>query len=317
MNKVCVATPMYNASKYLKRLIDSFGDYEFVWIVYNDGSTDNTQEVLVELLADKPNIKLVYSESLNHGLTYGRNFLCQQFIDISNEYNLTHMVFIDSDDYFKVGWLDTINYWINKVTSMYPQDKKGQYLCFKYWNDRTTQDENAIYSKLHTHLKYHPAICQYSGGGYDLLHVIPKDYLIEVKKWDGNYYHTVKDEKWTPDTYNFMFYTDYPASFISDIVACLGKNDGNMSDTYYENVVTKYARGQVEEVIQFFYVYGKDRNKIGADWSRVPAHRWRWAVDNLVRMIENGTLVFSGKKWDRYEPSDDIVDSNHSKLPNK
>jgi hypothetical protein len=217
------------------------------------------------------------------------------------------MVFIDADDYFNPGWYTTIIYWLNKIDSLF--NAESPYLCFKYYDSRRNQDECQIWTKLHTTYKAHHCRCQYPDGGIDLLHVIPRDYLIQVKKWDGNYYHVVKDEKWTPDTYNFMMYKEYPCSFIGDIVASLGTLDNpNMSDSYYNNIVTKFAKGQVDEIIEFLAKYGE--HELGSDWTMVPGFRWRWYLKCLVRMIQNGTLVFSGKKWDNYESP--LSDSKHS-----
>lgn len=308
---ICIATPIYNGEKYIERLAKSIGQYPgATWLVRDDGSTDNTvDELRVQCEINK--INLWIWEGNNEGLTYGRNFLSEKFANDEDFVQFTHMVFIDVDDYFNPGWKDTIEYWLNKVALLYPDEDGDPYLCFKYWNDRREQDECQIYTKLNTHYKAHAAVCQYPNGGVDLLHVIPRQYLYEVKEYDGNYYHVCKGEKWTPDCHNFMAYTQYPASFISDMVASLGENDGNMSDTYYDNVVTRYAKGQVDEMTMFLDIYGNDSHHLGFDWQRVPGFRWRWYLKCLIRMIRNGTLVFSGKKWDNFEAPKEVTDSRH------
>lgn len=305
--KLCVATPIYNGAKYIPRLVESMKGYGVTWIVRDDGSTDDTWEVLNKSVKDT-DIKLCTWNGENQGLTYGRNFLSNQFVNNPVLSEFTHMVFIDVDDYFSPGWYETIIHWLNRVSTLYPNEKTP-YLCFKYWNERTVQDECQIYTKLNTNYKAHQAVCQYPGGGWDLLHVIPREYLIEVKIWDGNYYHVVKDEKWTPDAHNFLAYVDYKASFIGDIVAILGTCDGNMSDSYYNNVVTKFAKGQVDAAMMFMDIYGSDCFNLGFDWQRIPAHRWRWYLKCLIRMIKNGTLVFSDKKWDDYKTPSDVKPS--------
>lgn len=310
--KLLIATPMYNAEKYVYRLAKSMRsetrDESITWLVRLDGCTDDTEGALWNA-CNMYNINLIlHIDDNNRGLTYGRNFLSDQFVNNPNLKEFTHMVFIDADDYFNTGWHDTIMYWLNKVSTLYP-DEKTPYLCFKYWDDRKHRDECQIYTKLNTKWKHHAALCQYPDGGVDLLHVIPREYLIEVKEWDGNYYHVAKNEKWTPDTINFMAYTDYPASFIGDIVASLGTNYGNMSDTYYDNVVTKYAKGQVDEAMMFMDIYGSDSHNLGMDWMRVPGFRWRWYLKCILRMIKNGTLVFSDKSWDEYTQPSEVTES--------
>lgn len=291
--KPLVATPVYNAEDTIIRLYYSIRNYPVTWLIYNDGSTDETIDKIFWMLSQDRVADICYFTQDNHGLTYGRNILCQRFLTDFPDFS--HLIFIDADDYFNPGWFDRIYSWYVRVVDMYP-DAKTPYLCFKYWNEGKVQDECQIYTKLNTNRKDHAQLCQYSGGGVDLLHVIPREYLIEVKNYDGNYYHVIEDEKWTSDLYNFLAYTDYPASFISDPVATIGGHEGSMGDTYYNNVVTKYAKGQIDEILMYMDKYCDN----GADWTRVPAHRYRWMCKCLCRMIKNGTLVESGKKWDEF-----------------
>ena len=310
--KICVATPIYNGSKYLDRLVNSLTENPSIhvtWLVRDDGSTDETWEKLMEYEnSGYPSLDVYAWKGENQGLTYGRNFLCDKFVNEAVFKEFSHMVFIDVDDYFAPGWYTSIKFWLDKVTNLFPNEKVP-YLCFKYWNERNNQDECQIYTKLNTNYKAHQAACQYQDGGWDLLHVIPRDYLIEVKEFDGNYYHVVEGEKWTPDQHNFLSYTDYKVSYVGDIVAILGKCEENMSSSYYDNVVTKYAKGQVDAAIMFMDIYGSDSRNLGFDWHRVPGFRWRWYLKCIIRMIKNGTLVFSGKKWDNYETPIDVKPS--------
>lgn len=305
--KLCVATPIYNGSEYIRRIYDSIAEYETTWLIRDDGSTDDTLEIIKEL-SHESKVTIHYWSGYNEGLTYGRNFLCDKFVNLPYMQDFTHMIFLDVDDYFNPGWYDRIIMWINKVVNLYP-DEKTPYLCFSYWNDRALRDECQIYTKLNTLHKVHPAVGQWENGGWDLMHVIPREYLIEVKEWDGNYYHVVKNEKWTSDVHNFMAYLGYKASFISDIVATIGSNGGEMSETYYHNVVTKYAKGQLDEMMMLFDIYGKDRMGIEFDWHRIPAHRWLWYLNCVLRMIKVGTLVFSDKQWDNYMTPNNVTPS--------
>ena len=95
MNKISVIVPVYNVEKYLKRCLDSiinqtFKDIEIICI--NDGSTDNSGEILNSYAQKDKRIKII--EQTNSGLSAVRN----KGIDIaSGEY----ISFIDSDD-----WID-------------------------------------------------------------------------------------------------------------------------------------------------------------------------------------------------------------------
>jgi len=87
--KVSVIIPTYNRGKYIKEAVDSvlsqaFQDFEI--IVIDDGSTDNTREVL-SLYSDK--IEYIYQE--NKGISCARN----TGIRCSNG---EYIAFLDSDD---------------------------------------------------------------------------------------------------------------------------------------------------------------------------------------------------------------------------
>lgn len=296
--RLCIGTPMFNAEPYLMKLLDSVGNIDIDWIIYLDGCTDNTLATLTELSLnyDKVRFHIIYSE-VNRNLTYGRNIISDKFVTEVSKSGATHLVMLDADDWMNVGWHDKIIHWLDYVSLKYPDPIRDPYCCFKYWNERRMEGECEFYTKLNTNYHLHAIQNQYPDGGVDILHVIPTQYLIEVKEVDGNYYHVVESETWTPDMHNFHMYTEYPVSFIADLVATIGAPAGNMSDSYYNNIVTKYARGQYEEIRMIMNTYGS-KGVSGYGWDRIPSHRYRWMAKCLVRMIENGTLVFSGKKWD-------------------
>ena len=97
MPKVSVVIPTHNRANYIAHAVESvldqtFRDYEI--IVINDGSTDNTQEVLKKF-EDK--IKLLHQE--NKGIAQTRNRAIQES---TGEY----IAFLDSDDYWMPEKLD-------------------------------------------------------------------------------------------------------------------------------------------------------------------------------------------------------------------
>ena len=94
MPKINVIIPVYNYGKYLRQAIQSvlsqqFDDYEI--IVINDGSTDNTAEVLREF-ESHPKIKLI-THKRNQGLVRS----CHEAIEASTG---EYIVRLDADDYF-------------------------------------------------------------------------------------------------------------------------------------------------------------------------------------------------------------------------
>jgi len=91
MKKVSVIVPVYNTGKYLKKCIDSIlsQSYENIEIIIvNDGSTDNSEEIIKEYLSDK----IIYLKKENGGLSDAKNFGVKYA-------NGDYISFIDSDDY--------------------------------------------------------------------------------------------------------------------------------------------------------------------------------------------------------------------------
>ena len=94
MSRVSVVVPVYNTSKYLKRCLDSLvtqtlNDIEI--IIVNDGSTDNSQEIIDEYVKKYPD-RVFGKKKKNGGLSDARNF------GIEKSHG-DYIGFIDSDDY--------------------------------------------------------------------------------------------------------------------------------------------------------------------------------------------------------------------------
>lgn len=92
--KFSIIIPAYNASDYIERCVNSFvqqdldyNDYEV--IVINDGSTDNTQELVDNLRQSYSFLRCVTTK--NRGLSLARNRGIQEAV---GEY----ILFVDSDD---------------------------------------------------------------------------------------------------------------------------------------------------------------------------------------------------------------------------
>jgi glycosyltransferase involved in cell wall biosynthesis len=90
---VSVIVPAFNAEKTIERCLDSILAQEYrniQIIVVNDGSTDNTKEILQSSCYQNNNIK--YIEKKNSGVSAARN---TGILNAEGEY----VVFVDSDDY--------------------------------------------------------------------------------------------------------------------------------------------------------------------------------------------------------------------------
>lgn len=92
--KVSIIVPVYNEEQYISTTLDSIINQNFEGfelIVVDDGSTDNTLEIVTEKLSNsKINHKIIYQE--NNGVSSARN---RGIEESCGEY----IVFVDADDY--------------------------------------------------------------------------------------------------------------------------------------------------------------------------------------------------------------------------
>ena len=95
MAKVSVIVPVYNGKKYINKCVNSilrqtFKDIEIILV--EDGSTDNTLDILKEYEKRFSNVKVI--ESSNLGAGGARNM----GLDASHG---EYILFVDADDFFK------------------------------------------------------------------------------------------------------------------------------------------------------------------------------------------------------------------------
>ena len=109
MKKISIIIPVYNTAKYLKRcfdsvLVQSYKDFEMV--IINDGSTDNSEQIINEYKDKYPDLISYYNKP-NTGVASTRNFGIEKA-------NGEYIMFLDSDDYIDKALLKTLEQYINK-----------------------------------------------------------------------------------------------------------------------------------------------------------------------------------------------------------
>ena len=98
--KLSVIIPVYNTSKYIEKCLNSIvnqtmNDIEI--IIVNDGSTDNSEEVIQKWINENQDkIEIKYFKKENGGLSSARNFGVNQ---ATGQY----ITFVDSDDYLDIN----------------------------------------------------------------------------------------------------------------------------------------------------------------------------------------------------------------------
>lgn len=115
MKRLCVFTPTYNREDTLHRVYDSLCSQtckDFEWLVIDDGSTDNTKELIKSFIHEnKLPIRYIYKD--NGGLHTGYN---TAYANIDSEL----CVCIDSDDFMPYNAVELIlNKWVEEGSDKY------------------------------------------------------------------------------------------------------------------------------------------------------------------------------------------------------
>lgn len=108
-----VVIPAYNAASFIIRTLEclnsqEFNDFEVV--IINDGSTDNTQEVISEYIAEHPNLNLRLINQKNSGIAGARN---RGIVEARGDY----VAFLDHDDFWYPEKLSKCN----EIFSVFPE----------------------------------------------------------------------------------------------------------------------------------------------------------------------------------------------------
>lgn len=188
MIKISVIIPAYNAENHIKRCIQSLAVQglsadEYEAIVINDGSNDDTEEVLAELVTQYRFMRYLTTE--NGGLSRART---RGISEASGKY----LIFLDSDDSLQNNVLGSI---YDKMSS---DDLDMLHLSYRYifsngktkeYIFRPAHKQHAVYRGTEFLLEdnYTPAICIYA---------FRKDFLTENDLHMQSIGH--EDEEFTP-----------------------------------------------------------------------------------------------------------------------
>lgn len=120
MNKLSILTPTYNRSNLLLRLFNSLEKqtcFDFEWVIVDDGSPDNTEEVVKTFKSD--NFKITYLKKENGGKHTAINYGVKH---INSEWTFI----VDNDDYLVENAIEIIKTYIKK----YNDNKKISSIAF-------------------------------------------------------------------------------------------------------------------------------------------------------------------------------------------
>lgn len=105
--KISIIIPMYNCENYICNTVNSilqFNNDDIEIIMVNDGSSDNTRNVVLEKYGNLSNV--VVCDKNNGGVSSARNFGLEK---ARGEY----ITFIDSDDIYNFDWLRTVQHYLD------------------------------------------------------------------------------------------------------------------------------------------------------------------------------------------------------------
>lgn len=114
VKKLTIFTPSYNRAYLLPRLYDSLCNQTnkgFIWLIIDDGSTDNTKE-LVEQWKKSGLVDISYIYQNNQGMHGAHN---TAYANCQTEFN----VCIDSDDYMPNNAVECILYHLSNLNEEY------------------------------------------------------------------------------------------------------------------------------------------------------------------------------------------------------
>ncbi len=135
MCKLSIIVPIYNTEKYLSRCLDSLihqtlDNIEIILI--NDGSTDNSQEIINKYLNTYPSILKSFTQN-NSGQACARN------LGIKNSMG-EFIAFVDSDDYVE---LDAY-----KKSYKYATENNLDIVCFNFYEEKNNIKQKSSYYKF-------------------------------------------------------------------------------------------------------------------------------------------------------------------------
>ena len=257
MPKISVIVPVYNTEKYIKKCLNSIlvqknVDYEI--IVVNDGSTDNSAEIIKEYEKKYTN-KIKYFEKQNGGLSDARNYgICKATGD--------YLCFVDSDDYinsqlfekaepFIEQGLELIKYKCVRVNEDYEEIEKVNGPVF----DNTTGAEafNKLFAK---DVLIEPA----------WLYFYKREFFIENNfEFPVHKYH----EDWAIVPFilisakSVASIDEYGYYYVQSVNSITRNNDDEKTKTraydmleHYDNLVTRLSNARFEKVIvENFKIY--------------------------------------------------------------
>lgn len=180
--KISVIVPVYNNEKYIIDTLMSLDNQTLSYhelIIINDGSTDNSEQVIKEYIKDKKNIKYIFQENKKQG--YTRNLGIKKATG-------NYIMFLDADDFIEPRTLEIC---AQKIKEDDPDFVNFEWK--KYLNDKNTFLYDHINKKIDAKDILLNKECRYlltEKVYYTVTRLYSKKFLIEndIKYGEGYFY---------------------------------------------------------------------------------------------------------------------------------
>ena len=200
-----IITPTYNRAEFLERIWNTLNPqsiYISEWIVIDDGSTDNTFEVISKLQKIS-SINIIYQYSSNRGMTSA--------INIGLKYVTADYFFkLDSDDYLLESSLKMIS---NSITKVKESKKKENVIAYSFLSSTPNGELINKFSSLLKFGKYiNNKIITADYVSSRFLNWITGDLLDIFESYpllDHFRYPIFNDERHSPSSYISYFNSDF------------------------------------------------------------------------------------------------------------
>ena len=188
--KYTIVIPCYNAEQFILRPLNSLKNQHYKdlqIIVVNDGSKDNTEQVVLDFIKDNPSLDIEYRRIENSGPSTARNI----GIDLAKG---DYICFLDSDDYYDEKLFD-------EVEQMISED-----IDVLYWGTDEHNEDGELIDEYQNMFKYEDNL---SG-----IETAKKKYLKEIWLCNCNEIYKLKIVKDNNIKYLDGVYAGEDANFI-------------------------------------------------------------------------------------------------------
>ena len=111
---ITIMTPTYNRAYILKNAYESLkkqSSFDFEWIIVDDGSTDETEEIVRAWMVEEKNFSIIYEKQKNGG----KHRAVNKGVSLAK---YDYFFILDSDDELTEDAVATIHKWTSEIAGL-------------------------------------------------------------------------------------------------------------------------------------------------------------------------------------------------------